>query len=364
MSLLVSHVVSRRGLALCLGLGLASTAVAGDVIHTPLKRVDLDQFLPGKSFDTLLNGASMYRFAAGGKASFMGAMAALGEGGWGETSSPGVHLEGEGRGGPCMGDTGEDCDAPWPWSVDFDDIWASESGLVRTDVRYGGVFGVPERYVFQCEPEGTCLPTDNTLVAVLPGNADRTLFEAVLPQVAGAVEATVVKGDPAKNPRVTSEIWWVPGHSSEEKASALATALADALGTVQPQEWTFSESPYDVILVVGRDKVGPTPPPVPDRSAVRVRVLDGKCAGQEGCSNALHQKVVGMVREGGYTMAGTDVAKNPREAMEVWYQPGKQEAAEALIHDHLGYWVEVGAEKEWTWGGEFDVVVIVPPPAP
>ncbi|MBW2254852.1 MAG: LytR C-terminal domain-containing protein [Deltaproteobacteria bacterium] len=358
MSLLPARSACRSVLVLSVGLCVAAPAGAGDDPHTPLKRIDPAQVLPGKSFETFLNGASQYRFDAGGKAEFLGAMAAQGEGRWSATSTYSVHAEGEARGGPCMGDTGEDCDATWPWSVDFRDIWASESGLVRTMVTHGG--GSGERYVFQCEPGETCFPTDNLLVAVLPGNADRTLFDAVLPGVVGAVEATVVKGDPAKNPRVTSEIWWVSGdQESEEKAKALGTALADTLGTVQPQEWTFGASAYDVILVVGREKVGATPPP--DRSAVRVRVLDGKCGGQEGCTNSLHQEVVGVLQGAGYTLAGTDVAKNPREAMEVWYQSDKQEAAATLIREHLSKWLAPEAAKEWTWGGEFDVVVIVPP---
>jgi hypothetical protein len=358
MSLLPARLPIAPWVALSVGLCFAASAAADDQVHAPLKRVDPAQVLPGKSFDTLLNGANQYRFEADGKAGFIGAMAAMGEGRWSATSPHSVHAEGEGRGGPCMGDTGEDCDAAWPWSVDFKDIWASESGLVRTDVVYS--WGSPERFVFWCEPGQTCYPTDDLLVAVLPGNADRALFETVPLRVSETLGATVVKGDPAKNPRVTSEIWWVPGHdSAEEKAGALSASLAEVLGPVQPQEWTFGESAYDVIVVVGRDKIGATPPP--DRSAVRVRVLDGKCAKQEGCTNSLHQKVVGVVQGAGYTLAGTDVAKNPREAMEVWYQPGKQEAAAALIGEHLSTWVAPEAAKEWTWGGEFDVVVIVPP---
>jgi len=350
-------------LALCVG----SIGFAGEE-HAPLHRVDPSQFLPGKSFDTMLNGANGYRFEEGGKAGFFGAMAAIGEGRWSATGPHGVHAEGEGRGGPCMGDSGEDCDAPWSWSVDFEDIWASDSGLVRADVVYS--WGSRERMVFQCESGGSCYPAGEVVVAVLPGNADRTLFDAVLPRVSEVAGGPVVKGDPAKNPRVTSEIWWVPGPtSSSEVSAALSAALADVLGPIEPQEWTFGDNGYDVILVVGREKAGATPAAeptsaAPDRSAVRVRVLDGKCAGQEACTNPLHAEVVGLIRGAGYTLAGTEVAKNPREAMEVWYQPGKQEAAASLIREHLSRWVAPDAAKEWTWGGEFDVVVIVPAPPP
>ena len=56
-----------------------------------------------------------------------------------------------------------------------------------------------------------------------------------------------------KNPRKTTEIWWVDTYYGKETAEEVAKALAPIVGKVKPKKWTFTKSHYDVIVVVGEN---------------------------------------------------------------------------------------------------------------
>jgi hypothetical protein len=102
---------------------------------------------------------------------------------------------------------------------------------------------------------------------------------------------------------------------------------------------------------------------VPKKSevkAVRVKVMDGHCqSGTSGCSNPLLAKVHTLISEAGYTITAREGAKNHRDEMEVWFTAGNKKAAQDLVTRHLAPWVKVSAIREWTWGGDFDLLVIV-----
>jgi len=231
---------------LCLALALVLPAESdAQQAYAPLVRKPAAEALAGLSLDVLDNGAWAFRFEPDGRASFSGAMATTGEGQWTADGEHGLHAKGTASGGPCM-DEEEDCDASWPWEERWSDLWVSPGQLVVFR-RQGG-----ERYVMRCE-DTACYPGPDLLVQVMPGNEDRALFDSALPAIS-AQDATVISGPAARNPRETSEIWYVKGSDQgQDAAQQLAGLLGAVLGPIQPQEWTWG-GPYDVIVVVGATK--------------------------------------------------------------------------------------------------------------
>ncbi len=109
------------------------------------------------------------------------------------------------------------------------------------------------------------------------------------------------------------------------------------------------------MVIVGRRAVGA---PEPDPAA-RIELMDGVCVGQAACANPRLSAIATAVRNAGHTVVRQGPAKNRRATTEVWYQAGKKGIAEGLATGPLSAWVAAGAIKEWKWGGDFDVLIVV-----
>ena len=92
----------------------------------------------------------------------------------------------------------------------------------------------------------------------------------------------------------------------------------------------------------------------------RVKLSDGTCPGQEGCSNPQLEQIAKALKAG-YGIEVGEPTRKARTATEVWFMPGKKVLAEKLVKDHLASAVKPENVKEWTWGGTFDLFVVVGP---
>ncbi len=92
---------------------------------------------------------------------------------------------------------------------------------------------------------------------------------------------------------------------------------------------------------------------------MRLQIMDGHCIkGSTNCANPMLPEITKLISNAGFSAIETVPAKNKRHKMEVWYKPGMRESAEYLVKSQLNKWVT--GVKKWTWGGNFDVLVIVP----
>lgn len=129
-------------------------------------------------------------------------------------------------------------------SVDFKLVLVSSDALLVTRG--------PARWLARdCAAGGRCaVPRfKGLLVQVIPGAADRGLFESVRGALQRAQgDFAVFQGAPAKKPRVESEVLYTEGHRSD--AEAIARQLAPVIGPVTPAPWPGAWD-YDVVVVVG-----------------------------------------------------------------------------------------------------------------
>jgi len=342
---------------------IAAPALGQDnKVHSELKRVKLREVLPGFSVETMENGAWEYTIESADSISFSGAMASTGDGTWWPVKGGGLRAKGRATGGPCM-DEDDNCGRSWPWETKWDDVRMSDSGLLQFYLGVCGDFGT-SKMVLECNSDQNCAPGPGPVVKVIPGSKERGLFDKTLQAVRKAkadyVGYTAVRGMPAKNPREASEIWWyddscLKSNDNREKASALARELEPLLGKIEPQKWTFGDLPYDIVVVVA----GAEPGPAKAGTTLRIKVVDGACAGDAACKNPLYERIQRLVKEAGHQLVATGVAKKQRTATEVWHMKGHQDAARALVAKHLSKWTKPEDVKVWTWGGDFDVLVVV-----
>ncbi len=136
----------------------------------------------------------------------------------------------------------------------------------------------------------------------------------------------------------------------------LVAMIAVALAAGADPNEKDPEGHYSVKLLLDH---GANPNAQDDKGKVSVRVLDGHCLKAKGCENPLLGTVSDLVREAGYNLTGTGQAKNKRERMEVWYKAGNRATAEVLVKEQLRKWVSPSDVKEWTWGGEFHLLIVV-----
>ena len=208
------------------------------------------------------------------------------------------------------------------------------------------------------EDGGGCAPVDAATVRVSSGAADTTLYEAVVAEYSQPVDDPPDKvgelwfdSERTKKTRKVSEIWYAAGFENESRK--LADALKDKLGPVEPKAWKWG-GPYDIYLIVGAHKVGQAP--------MTVKVLDGHCiTGKKDCKNPLLKKVLDALPKTA-RVSEKGKAKKARASTQVWYQAGKQALAQSLATGALKAWVAPADVKEWTWGGKFDVLIVVGPP--
>ncbi len=337
----------------------ASVGAQQKALHGELKSGDLTQALLGKKVETMLNGAWEYSFDSGEDISLRGAQGTKGEGRWWPVKGGGLKAKLTLSGGPCM--DGDDCSGTWPHELTWYDVRVSGSGLVRY---YEQACKKGDASLYDCTIEDACMPSCAALVKIVPGHRDRTVYDGVVSTFLAKAgdDFLGVAGRPAKNPRDDSEIWWVEDpcaarSESEQHAKKLAALLADTIGKVDPQKWTFGAQPYDVIVVAGRDAPG-MPPRFP---SLRVKVLNGGCPSKAACENPRYEAIKQAVKDSGSKLVASGVAKKKRAATEVWFQASAEDTVEVFLAAQLSELSSI-EPKPWEWGGDFDVLIVVAQP--
>lgn len=194
-------------------------------------------------------GYASYTFRAGGKVEFGAQMGVTGKGRW--TAKRGT-IEASGSHSTWCHDGDDECDPKrrLDWSLEWTDVRLAKSGVIT--LNDGG-----KRLVFLCNEKKSCdLPQEDTvLIKLIPAAKKPALVDAVLaaPPTSNAVETVYFRGKPTKNLRKVSELWWVTD-DGETFASNVASALAPKLGKLSAKKWTFSKTPYDLIVVIGDTK--------------------------------------------------------------------------------------------------------------
>jgi hypothetical protein len=96
---------------------------------------------------------------------------------------------------------------------------------------------------------------------------------------------------------------------------------------------------------------------------INISILDGYCTiGTDAeCKNPLFEEIVAGL-PGRYQRIEVGKAKSARDTTEVWHIPEMDWMAEDLSEKHLSKWVSNPKIQEWTWGGDFEVLVVVGPP--
>lgn len=296
---------------------------------------------------------STYTFLSGGRVEFQAQMGVTGKGKWkaakGSVRASGSHST-------FCHDGDESCNPEHhiAWDVTWKNVMITSGELiVLTDSKNDKV------RIFECNEKKICNATEPgsvELVQLVPGAKDRTLFNRALEHAKDPhdddTRVIFVRGPAAKNPRKTSEVWWV---ESEWDGQDIAAVLEPAIGSVVPKKWTFGPSVFPVIVVVGDTPVGQSP-------RLRIKMMDGHCAKKSpaSCENALLATVRGLFSDTAYKITDVAPAKSVRSKMEVWFMPGHKQAAADLVEKHLSKWLEPADVKEWKWGGSFDVLVVVP----
>jgi hypothetical protein len=101
------------------------------------------------------------------------------------------------------------------------------------------------------------------------------------------------------------------------------------------------------------------------RRRAKVRVIDGTCPAKQRCDSpeiAVVSAGLTAEAEWQYTVERGDPPNTPRTVSEVWFQKGWEDLAQAVRGtDALKDRVTAENVKEWTWGGPFDVLVILGP---
>jgi hypothetical protein len=311
-----------------------------------------------------------YRFSRDGTIKASGIYGASGTGTY---SIDGTVIEGSGDGAMMM-----ECeskhpkrDCPWSFQMQWEVLRVGDEALEVSVIQDPAEQLSPpeEPVLLVCRSDSYDKKTrctqasdsNDTAVELIPGNKDRALYDRLrefLKTWDGAVgrhgHAIVFEGRPAKNQRKESEIWF--RDDAEDDARALAKKLESVLGPVEPQPWTL-EGTFDIYIVVGAHRVGESP--------VRVALMDGYCVGkEEGCTSPVFEAIRSALPAGQYPLVKQAVAKKARTATEVWYQEGAEAAVRRLVRAHLSEWVSDANIKKWTWGGDFDAMIVAgSPPA-
>ena len=129
--------------------------------------------------------------------------------------------------------------------------------------------------------------------------------------------------------------------------------MAPILGVLTPREWTFGWSPYNVLVVVGASK--PSPP--------GVQIFDGFCTKdrKEPCANPNLDAVTKAVVGAGMNALPVLPAKAGRKELQIFFKKGFEAAAQTVM-SQLPWDRPIDHPAEWTWGGDFDLAVVVPGP--
>jgi hypothetical protein len=352
-------------LAVCLVMGMPAAAQAQQKkLHSELRSDKLRERLTGMKVETLMSGAWEYSFDSDTDASYRGAQGSQGEGRWWLVKGGGVKATFTARGGPCHREE-DDCDATWTHKMYWHKVRLSDSGLLT--YYENGCEGNSRNVCAPLDSE-SCWPASGAIVKIVPGNKNRVLYEKTVTTVLGLIGAGKdfigVAGKPAKTPRSTTEIWWVKdpcarNSDAKKKSAELATLLTDTIGKVDVQEWTFGDIPYDIVLVVGKTKAGGA---AQAGAKLKIKVLNGGCPSKAACKNPSYDAVKTAVANSGIELVADGVAKKKRDKTEVWYKAGKKEAAKAYLEQTLKGKVSAEGLREWKWGGDFDLLIVVAQP--
>ena len=210
----------------------------------------------------------------------------------------------------------------------------------------------------------SCRHHDGPAVLVKASEPSGSLFKALLALDVPPLEKVNKYGDPAAvffdGGRADKALKRSQLYYRDAKGKAQAVQLAErlrpALGEIAPERWRHG-GVYEMVLTVGTGKPG----------ALKLELRDGHCKpGQAAsrCSNPQLETIEAVLAAGSYSLSRGKPANKSRQTTEVWYKPGLKQSAEKLVEAHLSKWLQSSAVREWTWGGDFDLLIIVGPPTP
>jgi hypothetical protein len=352
-------------------VGVADQAEATP-IRSPLKgpsTSSIRKVLSSGGWFTVSENA--YRFARDGTMKASGIYAASGKGRY---SVDGTTISGSGHGRLMMHCESKQPDRDCPWSFEME--WevlqvAGDALVIRVINDPAEQIQPPEEPVLViCRDDKhrskdqparkQCAAASydgDTSMVLIPGNKDGALYErarAFIEGWDGKIDRNrfwVFDGKRPKNQRAESEIWYRDG--SERDARALAKKLESELGAIEPQPWAW-DGHFDIFVIVGASRSGESP--------VRVALMDGHCVDKKDCKSPVYDAIRKALPPSRYPRVKEGLAKKPRTATEVWFREGREAAARQMVEEHLSDWVVAENIKKWTWGGDFDVMIVAGPP--